>query len=244
MGHPAEVSQRGDGGIDAPIRTRTKSPLAAVAQGLAAGVIGTAVFTGYQALKARRSEAPAAEAAPPEDWSETPAPAQVGQRVAAGVFRRPVDLADAGLVKNVVHWVYGSSWGAVYALIQESVGQPVVSGVALTSVVMAADYTMLPAMKLYRPPWEYEGRTLATSRAILSTASRSRRRGVRCVLARRTSTSTPGACSISSVPPSMVISDGVNTARLGEARADVESGLGEQQPTIDNAGRIASGQAG
>ncbi|HEY7258578.1 MAG TPA: hypothetical protein VH459_05880 [Gaiellales bacterium] len=35
------------------------------------------------------------------------------------------------------------------------------SGVALTSAVMAADYTMLPAMKLYRPPWEHEGRTLA-----------------------------------------------------------------------------------
>jgi hypothetical protein len=64
-------------------------------------------------------------------------------------------------MKNVAHWVYGSSWGAAYALIQESVGQPVVSGVALTSAVMAADYTMLPAMKLYKPPWEYEGRMLA-----------------------------------------------------------------------------------
>lgn len=140
---------------------RSKSPLAAVGQGLAAGLLGTAVFTGYQTLKARRSEEPAGETAPPEDWSETPEPAQVGQRVAAGVFRRPVDLEQAGLVKNVVHWAYGSSWGVVYALIQESVGQPVLSGVALTSTVMAADYTMLPAMKLYKPPWEYEGRTLA-----------------------------------------------------------------------------------
>jgi uncharacterized membrane protein YagU involved in acid resistance len=140
---------------------RTKSPLAAVAQGLVAGVIGNAVFTGYQALKARRSEEPAGESSPPEDWSETPPPAQVGQRVAAGLFRRPVDLEHAGLVKNVVHWAYGSGWGAAYALIQESVGQPLVSGVALTTVVMVADYTMLPAMKLYQPPWEYEGRALA-----------------------------------------------------------------------------------
>jgi hypothetical protein len=44
----------------------------------------------------------------------------------------------------------------VYALIEESVGQPVVSGVVLTGAVMAADYTMLPAMKLYNPPWEYD----------------------------------------------------------------------------------------
>jgi uncharacterized membrane protein YagU involved in acid resistance len=142
-------------------RTRTKSPLAAVVQGLAAGVIGNAVFTGYQTLKAQRSDEPDGETAPPEDWSETPAPAQVGQRFAAGVFRRPIDLDRADLVKTVVHWAYGSSWGAAYALIEESVGQPVVSGIALTSAVMAADYSMLPAMKLYKPPWEYEGRALA-----------------------------------------------------------------------------------
>jgi hypothetical protein len=61
-------------------------------------------------VKVRRSQEPAAETEPPEDWSDTPAPAQVGQRFAAGVFRRPVDIENAGLVKNVVHWAYGSSW--------------------------------------------------------------------------------------------------------------------------------------
>ena len=35
------------------------------------------------------------------------------------------------------------------------------SGVALTSAVMAADYTMLLAMKLYDPPWEYDAPALA-----------------------------------------------------------------------------------
>jgi len=70
------------------------------------------------------------------------------------------EINRAGLVKNVVHWAYGSSWGAVYALIEESVGRPLVSGVVLTSAVMAADYTMLPAMKIYKPPWDYEAETL------------------------------------------------------------------------------------
>lgn len=142
-------------------RAGSKSPLRGVIQGLAAGVLGNAVFTGYQLLKRRNAQEPEGEAGPPDDWSETPEPAQVGQRVAAGVFRRPVGLEHADRVKNVVHWAYGSSWGAVYALIEESVGQPVVSGVALTSGVMVADYTMLPAMKLYDPPWEYDGPTLA-----------------------------------------------------------------------------------
>jgi hypothetical protein len=88
----------------------------AVGLGLAAGVIGTAGFTAYEALKSRGSGG-GGEPGPPEDWSETPAPAQVGQRIAAGVFRRPVGLERAALVKNAVHWAYGSSWGVVYALI-------------------------------------------------------------------------------------------------------------------------------
>lgn len=138
-------------------RTRPrKTPLAAVLQGLAAGIAGTAVFTAYQALRGGGEEA-----APPEDWSETSEPAQVGQRVAEGVFEREVPLERAGLVTNVVHWAYGTGWGAVYALIEESVRQPLASGVALTGAVMAADYTLLPAMKLYEPPWRYPAKTLA-----------------------------------------------------------------------------------
>ena len=138
-------------------RRRTpKSPLATLTQGLCAGVIGNAVFTAYQELTSRSK----AEEKP-NDWSETPEPAQVGQRIAEGVFHRDVPLERAGTVTNVMHWLYGSSWGAVYGVIQESVRRPVVSGVTLTGAVMAADYTLLPAMKLYEPPWRYPARTLA-----------------------------------------------------------------------------------
>lgn len=133
-----------------------KSPLASVVQGLCAGAIGNAVFTAYQALTASDEQEQ-----PPKDWSDTPEPAQVGQRVVEGVFKRKVPLEKAGLVTNVVHWLYGTSWGAVYGLIEESVQQPLVSGVALTSTVMATDYTLLPAMKLYKPPWRYPATTLA-----------------------------------------------------------------------------------
>ena len=31
----------------------------------------------------------------------------------------------------------------------------------LTSAVMAFDYTLLPAMNLYKPPWRYPATTLA-----------------------------------------------------------------------------------
>lgn len=139
-------------------RRRRKTPLAAIVQGLCAGVIGNAVFTAYQELVMKRGED---DSGPPKDWSETPEPAQVGQRVAEGVFEREVPLEQAGLVTKIVHWVYGTSWGAVYGVIEESVRRPLVSGVALTGTVMASDYTLLPAMKLYEPPWKYPPTTLA-----------------------------------------------------------------------------------
>jgi uncharacterized membrane protein YagU involved in acid resistance len=136
---------------------KRKTPLAAVAQGLCAGIVGNAIFTAYQALVMKGGD----EEPPPKDWSETPEPAQVGQRVAQGVFQQDVPLERSGMLTNVVHWLYGTSWGAVYALIEESVHQPVASGVALTGAVMATDYTLLPAMKLYEPPWKYPSATLA-----------------------------------------------------------------------------------
>lgn len=137
---------------------RKKSPAATVLQGLAAGAIGNAVFTLYQRFAQGGSEG---EQEPPTDWSETPEPAQVGQRVAEGVFQQEVPLERAGLVTQVVHWVYGTTWGALYGLVQESVEQPVVSGVALAGAVVATDYTLLPAMNLYKPPWRYPASTLA-----------------------------------------------------------------------------------
>jgi hypothetical protein len=134
-----------------------KSPLAALLQGLAAGAVGTAVFTAYQ-LATGKTEA---AADPPRDWSEAPTPAQVGKRVAEGVFEHDVSLKRAGTVTQIVHWLYGTSWGALYGLLEESIRSPAVSGLALTSAVMASDYTVLPAMKLYDPPWRYPAKTLA-----------------------------------------------------------------------------------
>ena len=133
-----------------------KSPLAAVVQGLIAGAVGTAALTAYQIATGKTEESE-----DPKDWSETPAPAQVGKRVAEGVFEQDVPLEKAGTVTQLVHWLYGTSWGALYGLIEESLRKPAVSGLALTSAVMANDYTMLPAMNLYKPPWRYPPKALA-----------------------------------------------------------------------------------
>jgi hypothetical protein len=134
----------------------TKTPLAALLQGLVAGAVGTAVFTGYQALIGKRTGTKQ-----PRRWADAPQPAQVGRRVAEGLFQRKVTLAQVPTLTQVVHWAYGTAWGAAYAVIEESVGRPLVSGVTLATAVTAADYTLLPAMKLYDPPWEHDPTTLA-----------------------------------------------------------------------------------
>ncbi len=128
-----------------------KTPLRALGQGLLAGLIGNAIFTAYQAA-AGLNEAPEQ---PPTDWSEAPPPAQVGQRVAEGVFDREVPVEKVGLLTNVVHWAYGTAWGAAYGVLHESIRKPLLSALTLTSTVGAADYTLLPAMHLYKPRWRY-----------------------------------------------------------------------------------------
>jgi hypothetical protein len=139
-------------------RPKKKSPAATVLQGLAAGALGNAVFTLYQRFAQGGGEE---EQGPPQDWSEAPPPAQVGQRVAEGVFRQAVPVEKAGLVTHVVHWLYGTTWGAFYGLVQESVEQPVASGVALAGADVATAYTLLPAKNLYKPPGRYPATPLA-----------------------------------------------------------------------------------
>ncbi|HEY7602836.1 MAG TPA: hypothetical protein VH760_01155 [Gaiellaceae bacterium] len=137
------------------MRTGTKTPLAALLQGIAAGAAGTMVFTGYQALIGKGEGGKQ-----PRRWADAPEPAQVGKRVLEGVFQRKVTLAQVPTLTQAVHWAYGTGWGLAYAVIQESVRRPLVSGVTLATAITAADYTLLPLMKLYDRPWEYEPKTL------------------------------------------------------------------------------------
>jgi hypothetical protein len=91
-----EVSNAPVRGTRARVASPHESPLAAVAQ----GVIGDAIFTAHQQLKTWAGEETEGESRLPDDWGETPAPAQVGHRMTAGVFRRPAGLEHADAVTN------------------------------------------------------------------------------------------------------------------------------------------------
>ena len=142
------------------------TPLGVIGRGLVAGAIGTAALTAYQTAAAvRRGESLKDTVAPepPASWEEAPASAQVGYRFLRGVFQRDASPEKAPAMTNAVHWAYGTAWGAVYAVLDESVdGSALLKAPAFGSLVFANAYVALPAMKLYDPPWEYSARTLAT----------------------------------------------------------------------------------
>ena len=130
-------------------------------------MLGNAVFTAYQTLQAKLGGDDESPDRPPRRWSEAPEPAQVGQRVAEGVFEVDVSPKEhASLLTHITHWVYGTSWGALYGMVQETRHpNPVAHGAALGGVVTATDYTVLPLMHVYEPPWRYPVKKLATDLA-------------------------------------------------------------------------------
>ncbi len=139
-----------------------RTPLGAIGRGLVAGVAGTAAMTALQAVEQRLTANGGGEQEPPASWDETPAPAQVGERVMHGIFHRPLRLARAPVLTNVVHWSYGTALGGWFGILQDSLAIPRgVDGVLFGTLVMASDYSTLPAMGIYKPAWKYSPKTLA-----------------------------------------------------------------------------------
>ena len=136
-----------------------RTPLGTIGLGLAAGAVGTAVLTALQLVEQRVRGG--GTSGPPRTWEEAPAPAQVGHRVADGVFEHDLPLSDAPALTNVVHWSYGVVWGAAFGILQRSFHWPLAAaGAAFGTMVWAGGYTALPAMGIYEPAWKYPLKTL------------------------------------------------------------------------------------
>lgn len=147
--------------------------LGAVTRGLAAGVIGTGVMTAWQELSITlqtshgdadgESQATSPGQEQPQDpWEHAPAPAKVARKILDGVFDYEVPPEKIGLLTNAMHWGYGTSWGALYGLIQGSAHGPALRrGLLFGAGVWASSYAMLVPMGLYQPPWKYPAKELA-----------------------------------------------------------------------------------
>jgi hypothetical protein len=119
-----------------------------LARGVAAGAIGTAVMTAAQTAYYKATGA-----------EPSTTPAEVGKRVVRGVLERDVPEEATGTLNNVMHWLYGTGWGALFGL--AAAGREPGLGVGFALTVWGASQIELPAMKLAPPPWESDPKTLA-----------------------------------------------------------------------------------
>jgi hypothetical protein len=147
-------------------RERCMTPLASVAAGVLAGVVGTVCLDTVHYLKYRRTggtESPLAwEFAPVDSWEKAPAPGQVARRVIEGFTRRKLDDRWAWLTSTIAHWAYGSVAAAGYGILAGSLPRPnPLYGLPFGAAVWATGYVVLPEGGLYKPIWEYDAKTLA-----------------------------------------------------------------------------------
>jgi hypothetical protein len=148
------------------LATSRPTPLGALARGLAAGVVGTAAMTGWQELSAHlQSSGESAEESSPEPtdpWEQAPAPAKVARRLIKGLFEKDIPVQRIALTTNVMHWAYGTGWGACYGLLAGTRGRSSLrDGVVFGTGVWASSYLELVPMGLYAPPWTYPPQQLA-----------------------------------------------------------------------------------
>ena len=149
------------------------TPLRALVLGVSAGVIGTAAMTVHHEIAARlqRTSSSSNDELPRDQqerdpWESAPAPAKVGKRLLEGVFHHQIGPDKIGVVTNAMHWLYGTSWGALYGLIGGTIDvNAALAGPLFGAGVWAASYVELVPMGIYEPPWKYPIGTLANDLA-------------------------------------------------------------------------------
>lgn len=120
---------------------------AAVGKGLFAGAAGTVAMTVSSTLEAKlRKRAPST------------APADAAGKV-LGV--QPRDEAGKTRFSTVVHWSYGTSWGAVRGLLYAAGLDGAQAAVAHFMAVWGSEQVMLPLLDVAPPPWEWGAEEIA-----------------------------------------------------------------------------------
>ena len=147
--------------------TSSATPLAALGRGIVSGLAGTAVMTAWQELSARLQSSGGesgngdANQQPQDPWESASAPAKVARRIIEGVLQHEAPPEWIPALTHGMHWAYGTGWGALYGLVQESRrGSALASGLAWGTGVWAMSYVQLVPMGLYEPPWRYPATTL------------------------------------------------------------------------------------
>ena len=120
---------------------------ASVGKGLFAGVVGTAAMTVSSTLEMKIRGRPGSSA-----------PAQAAGKV-LGV--EPTGEAEEARFSNLVHWGYGTSWGAVRGLIGAAGLEGTGAAAVHLGAVWGTEQVMLPALDVAPPFWQWGAREVA-----------------------------------------------------------------------------------
>jgi hypothetical protein len=119
----------------------------AIGRGLAAGAVGTALMTLSSTIEAKR-----------RGRKPSTAPADAAGKV-LGV--EPRDEAAKQRFSTIVHWGYGTSWGAVRGLLDVAgLDGPRAAGAHLAAL-WGSELVMLPSLGVAPPFWTWGGKEVA-----------------------------------------------------------------------------------
>lgn len=132
--------------------------LARTGRGVLVGVAGTATMTAWQKLSAKLQSrgGSGGQESEADPWASAPAPAKVGRLLLHAVGYE-VPATRVGLLTNVMHWGYGTGWGAVYGAVMGEAPHrwPLLSGLAFGGWVWVMSYVQLVPVGIYELPWKY-----------------------------------------------------------------------------------------
>ena len=120
---------------------------ASVGKGLFAGVVGTAAMTISSTLEMKIRGRPGSSA-----------PAEAAAKV-LGV--EPKGEAEEARFSNLVHWGYGTSWGAVRGLIGAAGLEGPGAAAVHLGAVWGTEQVMLPALGVAPPFWQWGAKEVA-----------------------------------------------------------------------------------
>jgi hypothetical protein len=123
----------------------------ALGHGLLAGLAGTVAMTLSSGLEARL-----------RGRQGSSAPAEVAGKL-LGV--EPRDERGKARFSTIVHWSYGTGWGAVRGLLAVAGLSPLQAAVSHLGLVWSTELVMLPGLQATPPPWRWGGSELAIDAA-------------------------------------------------------------------------------
>ena len=140
--------------------------ITSVGAGMIAGAIGTAAMDLLWYRRYRRQGGRARflrweSGGDITTWDAASGPGQVGRKLEELLTGNTPPDTWARPTTNAVHWATGAGWGLNYAVARTLLTRSGPLSVALGPTAWLTSYAVLPLIKVYKPIWKYDARTLA-----------------------------------------------------------------------------------